>query len=77
MVKTSINPKKKFDTSSFHTKLVDVMTIAEALNIKESVTAPEKSLVCKKISEIKEYSVENDMKLNLAKIYALQPYYSV
>ena len=35
--KTVTNPKKKFRQATFHSKYVDDLTIAEALNIKESV----------------------------------------
>ena len=34
---TITNPKKKFSPATFHSKFVDDLTIAEALNIKESV----------------------------------------
>ena len=79
--------KGKFSPSSFHTKFVDDMTVAEAFNIKESVIPnpnrpfpdtyharlglkldPQKSKVYNKLLEIKEYSKENKMKLNLSKI---------
>ena len=79
-------PKGKFTPSSFHAKFVDDMTIAEALNIEESVIPnpnrqlpvayhsrlglkldPKKSKVYDQIWKIKDYSENNEMKLNLTK----------
>jgi hypothetical protein len=42
---TITNPKKKFTPSSFHSKYVDDLTVAEALNMKESlVPNPDRTL---------------------------------
>ena len=56
-------PARRFKPSTFYAKFMDDITIAESFNIKE----PLQSKVYSELMNIKEYSAENLMKLNLKK----------